>query len=323
MLTDKSRSFSESETDLLMGSTDTLVAKKGFPEEVKSDLLHALKVFWDPDKKRILKRSEQNWARFLLFYFCFFGALAAYCACAFALYLEVYIDKNHPRTQGNNTILMGWPSLGIRPMPDYHTSLIRFVQGQPSSYKPFADHIQAFLLQYENAAQESEALIDCSNLGDAGNSNRNKQKACRFVIDSLGQFCTWQRDYGYDEGQPCILLKLTKIFGWEPNLYNSTDAPPQLGSRFDKNYIGVTCEGENPIDKENIGPLAYYPDGGFPYYYYPYLNQEGYRQPLVMVRFLKPTNGIVINVWCKAWSRDIQHHRYDNMGSIHFELLID
>ncbi|ESO02475.1 hypothetical protein HELRODRAFT_184992 [Helobdella robusta] len=322
MLSDKSRSFSDSESELLMASTATLNAKKrGLTNEVKFLGRSCANFFCNSNDGTVMRRSEVTWAKFLFFYFCFFSALVVYLSCAFGFYLEVYVDKNHPRTQAWDTLLMEWPSLAIRPMPDYRTSMIRFVQGQPSSYKPFADHIQAFLLHYENAAQESEALIDCSNLGN--DQNRNKFKACRFVIDTLGQNCTWQRDYGYDEGKPCVLLKLTKIFGWEPPAFGFNETVPELGDRFSPDTIGVTCEGENPIDQENIGPLAYYPPKGFPKYYYPYLNQEGYRAPLVMVQFLKPTNGIVINVWCKAWIKDLVHHRYDNLGSIHFEMLID
>lgn len=233
--------------------------------------------------------------------------------------MEVYIDKNHPRSIDEN-LLQGLPSVGYRPMPDHRTTMIRFVQGQPFSYKPFSDHIQALLFMYENQMQESEALIDCQNLQDR---DRPKNKACRFVIDVLGQECTWQRDYGYDEGQPCVLLKLNKIFGWQPIAYNESSRPAALGERWNPQYIGVTCEGENPIDSENMGPLQFWPPEGFPNFYYPYLNQEGYRSPLVMVKFRKPTNGIVINVWCKAWAQNINHHRQDSQGSIHFELLVD
>jgi len=314
---DKSR---ESETDLLMASTDTLAVKRGFHDELRNDVRRIMRNVWDPDKEEVFRRSELSWARILLYHLGLFSVIAAYAALAFALYLEVYIDKNHPRTQGNDTLLMGWPSLAFRPMPNFRTTLIRFEQGKPASYKPFSDHIQAILLQYENDEQESEAFIDCTNLAEA---DRNKAKACRFQIDTLGPECVWQRDYGYDEGQPCILLKLNKIFNWEPELYDDSDYPSELGNRSSGAHVGVTCEGENPIDQENIGPLIYWPAQGFPRYYYPYRNQEGYRAPLVMVKFAKLTNGIVINVWCKAWARNIRHHRFDDMGSVHFELLVD
>lgn len=54
------------------------------------------------------------------------------------------------------------------------------------------------------------------------------------------------------------------------------------------NTVWVSCEGENPADVENIGPIEYYPRQGFPGYYFPYENSEGYLSPLVAVHFTKP-----------------------------------
>lgn len=80
---------------------------------------------------------------------------------------------------------------------------------------------------------------------------------------------------------------------------------------------------QTPVDKENIGNITFYPAEGFPRYYFPFVNQEDYRQPIVFARFENPMNGVVINVWCKVWTANIYHHRYDMQGSIHFELLVD
>ena len=77
------------------------------------------------------------------------------------------------------------------------------------------------------------------------------------------------------------------------------------------------------MDKENIGNITMYPSHGLPRWYFPYLNQEGYRQPIVMARFENPMNGVVINVWCKAWAHNLRHHRHDMAASVHFEILID
>lgn len=52
--------------------------------------------------------------------------------------------------------------------------------------------------------------------------------------------------------------------------------------------IWVTCAGENPADQENIGAVNIYPTLGFPAYYFPYTNVEGYLPPLVAVQFSKP-----------------------------------
>lgn len=115
------------------------------------------------------------------------------------------------------------------------------------------------------------------------------------------------------------------------------------------NTVWVSCEGENPADQENIGPVDYLPIRGFPGYFYPYQNSEGYLSPLVAVHFQRPkrkfllefswfsvkeinicvfvvvyiSGGIIINIECKAWARNIIHDRKERLGSVHFELLID
>lgn len=47
----------------------------------------------------------------------------------------------------------------------------------------------------------------------------------------------------------------------------------------------VSCEGENPADVENIRSRDYYPRMGFPHYYFPFKNIEGYIPPIVAVQF--------------------------------------
>jgi sodium/potassium-transporting ATPase subunit beta len=33
--------------------------------------------------------------------------------------------------------------------------------------------------------------------------------------------------------------------------------------------------------------------------------------------------GVLINIECKAWAKNIKHDRTDRLGSVHFELMID
>lgn len=69
-----------------------------------------------------------------------------------------------------------------------------------------------------------------------------------------------------------------------------TDLKDHIGGQNDplkRNTIWVSCQGENPADEENIGPIEYYPGMGFPGYFYPYENSEGYLSPLVAVQFKK------------------------------------
>ena len=50
----------------------------------------------------------------------------------------------------------------------------------------------------------------------------------------------------------------------------------------------MECDGENPADVENIGPISYYPTNGVSENFYPYLNQKGYLSPVVFARLDNP-----------------------------------
>lgn len=109
----------------------------------------------------------------------------------------------------------------------------------------------------------------------------------------------------------------------------------------------MSCEGETVSDKELIGPMAYWPIPGFPGYFFPFENSEGYLSPLVAIHFKSPSSkclameeitlivinnffiylvseSIVINILCKAWAKNIVHNKNGRqMGSVHFELMMD
>jgi sodium/potassium-transporting ATPase subunit beta len=90
-----------------------------------------------------------------------------------------------------------------------------------------------------------------------------------------------------------------------------------------KDYIGVSCEGENDGDVDNLGTPAFYPQNGFPFSFYPYRNDPMYRAPIVFVKFPNVKHGVIIQIWCKLWVKNIKHHKNDKAGSVHFELLVD
>lgn len=58
--------------------------------------------------------------------------------------------------------------------------------------------------------------------------------------------------------------------------------------------VWVSCHGETPADKELIGPIKYLPYPGFPGYFYPYQNAEGYLSPLVAIHLEKPKSEYII-----------------------------
>lgn len=59
--------------------------------------------------------------------------------------------------------------------------------------------------------------------------------------------------------------------------------------------IWITCEGENPADIENLGPINYIPQRGFPGYFYPFMNQKGYMPPVIAINFERPKSNYLTN----------------------------
>merc|ERR1712083_693682 len=130
----------------------------------------------------------------------------------------------------------------------------------------------------------------------------------------MGEECILKGDYGYTEGKPCVIIKLNKIFQFIPKLKGTN-----------KDYLQIKCEGEHPADRDNLGPVEYYPKDGFDLKYFPYLNQDNYLSPLVFAKFTNPTLGVLIQVECKPVNADNieQEKQYRGDGRVHFELMID
>lgn len=62
---------------------------------------------------------------------------------------------------------------------------------------------------------------------------------------------------------------------------------------FQHEMIWISCEGENPADQENIGPMRYIPQRGFPGFYYPFENQKGYLAPVMAIQFERPKSKLM------------------------------
>jgi len=182
----------------------------------------------------------------------------------------------------------------------------------------------------------------------------NDDKFCFVDVEKMkGCISTAQDQYGYTGGisKPCVLIKLNKIYGWKPVPYMTEKdlavaadrkMPHELIEMIKKlnvsnpiekrklDTIWVSCEGENPADKENMGPLKFYAPGfgdenfpGIPGYYFPYLKQNGYQAPFVFVRFENPQVNVLIQIECKAWALNIEADRQQRLGSVHFEIMLD
>ncbi|XP_030241920.1 sodium/potassium-transporting ATPase subunit beta-2 isoform X1 [Drosophila navojoa] len=293
-------------------------------------------MIYDDEENSYFGRTIESWAKIGIFYIIFYGVLAALVAiCMWAFFLT--LDPRIPKWKLESSIIGTNPGLGFRPLPpvdNVESTLIWYKGTQYENYKHWTDSLDEFLEVYKVPGLtpgRGQNIYNCDY-----NQPPPRGQVCDVDIKAWAP-CTKENNYSYHKSSPCIFLKLNKIYDWRPDFYNNSqtlpaDMPSSLKNHISElektdpiklNTIWVSCEGENPADQENIGVVKYYPIRGFPGYFYPYQNSEGYLSPLVAVHFERPKSGIIINVECKAWARNIKHDRKDRIGSVHYELLID
>jgi sodium/potassium-transporting ATPase subunit beta len=285
-----------------------------------------MKSVWNSDKKEFIGRTGGSWAKIGLFYLIFYSCLAGFFAIMLVGFFST-IDDKAPTQQGMYSLIKMNPGMGFRPMVNIESTLIKFKAGAASTYKKHIDNLEQTLEAYKK--QNASNVINCFSR----DPNPKKEEVCEFEIGRLGNVCTKENDYGYKNGTPCVLLKVNKVYGWVPQPFDNEtladldnvhaqDAKTKLKGRIDSEFIGITCEGENEGDADNVFNVSYFPRSGFSVMYYPYLNFPHYLPPLVFVQ-LDVRKGALIQVWCKLWAKNIKHHKNDKAGSAHFELLVD
>ncbi|XP_041988740.1 sodium/potassium-transporting ATPase subunit beta-2-like isoform X2 [Aricia agestis] len=293
---------------------------------------------YNSETGQFLGRTGSSWAKILLFYLIFYAILVGFFAAMLAIFYQT-LDSKMPKWQMDASLIGSNPGLGFRPMPEsanVESTLIYYRANDKGSVLRWAQVIDDFLEPYRKKGSGAGEAAGAENrvACDFGTSALGERQVCDVPVDAFNP-CTAARQYNYEEGGPCVFLKLNKIFNWIPAPYNTTEDLPAtmpedlkqhikgLSGQPKANTVWVTCEGENPADVENIGPIQYIPARGFPAYYYPFTNKEGYLSPLVAVLFEKPRTGVLINIECKAWAKNIFYDRYERRGSVHFELMVD
>ncbi|KAL7740501.1 hypothetical protein ACLKA6_007029 [Drosophila palustris] len=288
------------------------------------------KFIWNSETSQCLGRTGSSWAKILLFYIIFYAALTGFFAAVFAVFYQT-LEADKPKWMLSDGIIGSNPGLGFRPMPpeaNVESTLVWYESSKKDNYQYWVDETQRFLKSYDDIPKKNHVNCSFENLPKNGN-------VCGVEVHSFAP-CTLDNNFGYHVARPCIFLKLNKIYNWVPEIYNDSaklpaHMPEELKQHIkqkqtlrpnETNVVWVSCEGENPADVENIKARDYYPRMGFPHYYFPYQNNDGYIPPIVAVQFTVET-GVLINIECKAWAHNIHHDRSDRRGSVHFELMVD
>ena len=67
--------------------------------------------------------------------------------------------------------------------------------------------------------------------------------------------CTKENDFGFRAGRPCILIKLNKIFGWEPIPYQEKDLPEHFPPDLERKIKKNKEEGNANLVRNSSQPL--------------------------------------------------------------------
>jgi len=248
---------------------------------------------------------------------------------------------NHART----------PGMSFRARSDnIYSTLIRFKHGGSGNWQPIVERFMDFIKQY-GFGKRPGGFIKCNWETKIDRNTRCSVGPKKWAAYDTDIECTKPEKFGMYHGKPCIMVKLNRVYGWEPEpYYNTTEIMelPKMPSSLKEHIIKiwtknckgkgqakeekcpqlrmvwVSCGGETAADEENLGGVSYTPWHGFPGFYYPYLNQMHYLSPIVWLQFRNITPGVIIQIRCKAWAKNIKHDDLNpRIGGVHFEMLMD
>jgi len=297
---------------------------------------------WNSETGAFLGRTAGSWGKIFVFYCIYYGFLAGFFSlCMFLFYQTLDTEKNPKYIPGDGGSILKNPSLGYRPRPpkdNIESSMIWYDHGNNNTYSKWASSINDLIEGIENPkmnylvpATGDNVKADCS----AENAPVGEE-VCNYDVSFFeGSACSKENDWGYSSDSPCVVLKLNRMIGWTPNVYATVtelpdDMPATLRTHIKAQagengtipeVLWISCDGEGPMDRENLGEVTYTPTQGFEKFYFPYNNQENYRSPLLAVQFVTPKQNIIIDVVCKIWGKEIKYDKKGAIGMVHFEIL--
>lgn len=278
---------------------------------------------FNSDKGTFLGRTGMSWLKIGVFYLIFYACLVGWFAGLLHAFYST-LDDVAPKYYGVNSLLQDNPAIGVRPMPLFDSTLIRYTSGRRSSYQPYTDHLEAFFKTYAPTPN----LPMCNE-----SSPVSETEGCNFDIDGYlkSAGCDRSTDYGFKENKPCVVLKMNKLYGFEPIPYDSeADIKADLNDdekfryySFAPGNVGVSCDGQNAVDAMYLRDITFFPTNGYDKKFFPYLNQVGYRSPIILAKFEDIEKGSTVQVRCMLWAKNIDStDGKEKRGTVHFEFYI-
>uniref|UniRef100_A0A1A8SLA0 Sodium/potassium-transporting ATPase subunit beta n=1 Tax=Nothobranchius rachovii TaxID=451742 RepID=A0A1A8SLA0_9TELE len=288
------------------------------------------KFLWNSETGELLGRTGGSWFKITLFYVVFYGLLAGIFvgtiqALLFTLseYKPTWQDRVAPP--------------GLSHTPRTEKAEVSFKSKEFKTYLPYTEALKEFLSQYDEEKQRDQMKFEDCGLEPAEYKNRGdlesdmgQRKACRFSRSLLGP-CSGidDRDFGFKEGKPCLIVKLNRIVNFRPRPPMSNDTiPEEVQPKVQPNVIPLHCTHKKEEDAGKIGEIKYFGiGGGFPLQYYPYYGKRlhpHYLQPLVALQFTNLTMKTELRIECKVYGENIDYNEKDRyQGRFEIKIKVD
>ncbi|XP_013888727.1 sodium/potassium-transporting ATPase subunit beta-233 [Austrofundulus limnaeus] len=287
------------------------------------------KFLWNSDTGELLGRTGGSWIKVTLFYVVFFFCLGGIFVGTIQAML-LTLDDFRPTWQDR----VAPPGLTHSPQSD--KGEVNFHPKEMDSFQPLVKAMRKFMSLYDDSNQQDNMKFeDCGaepadykDRGDLDSSTGTK-RACKFPRELLGPCSGLEdRDFGFSQGKPCLIVKLNRIVNFRPRPPANNDSIPEDAQwKVQPNVIPLHCTHKKEEDADKIGEIKYYGiGGGFPLQYYPYYGKRlhpHYLQPLVALQFTNLTRNTELRVECKVYGQNIDYNekdRYQGRFDIKFNI---
>merc|ERR1711874_111992 len=181
---------------------------------------------YNSERGEFLGRTGTSWAKIFTFYCIYYGFLACFFAICMTLFYQTLDTEHLPKYQpGNEDSILKNPSMGYRPRPpadNIESSMITYNKDDPDTYKEWVDSMGDLLTGEEDPSRNYMTKKTPENVKDCReNATLEEGHVCDFKVEYLGEHCTKNNNFGYSSKSPCIILKLNRMIGWTPDVYES------------------------------------------------------------------------------------------------------
>lgn len=169
---------------------------------------------YNPRTNEVLGRTVKSWAQILVFYIVLYAFLAGFFALLMFVFFRT-LEDGKPKWTQKESLIGSNPGMGYRPMhPNADVLILEFDKTDKKDLALWNKSVTEFLAPYQNATI-------LATMAACNYTSRPEIKSgipCKFPIPTLKN-CSAENSFGFADGNPCVFLKMNKIFDWEPKPY--------------------------------------------------------------------------------------------------------